>query len=69
MGIAMKNFIQKEIFENGNLVKIEVVDGESSSHVFDILWDPHDEQTPENREAFRRWAQTMIKRKEQQNGN
>ena len=55
--------IPVEIFDKeGNLAKIEV-ELSSGEHLFDALWDPSDEQTHENRVAFREWVKTMIKRK------
>ena len=50
-----------EIFEKGNLIKIEVWDS-NNEFVFDIMWNPMDEQTHENREEFRKWSVTVIKR-------
>jgi hypothetical protein len=61
--------IQKEVYQNGDLIKIEVVDSDTSEHIFDALWDPRDEQTEENRKEFRRWVDQMIKRKVEQNEN
>jgi hypothetical protein len=53
---------QKEIHDNeGNLTKIEVI-LENGEHLFDVLWDDRDEQTEENRVAFREWAKRMVKR-------
>jgi hypothetical protein len=53
---------QKEIHDNdGNLTKIEVT-LENGEHLFDVLWDDRDEQTEENRVAFREWAKRMVKR-------
>lgn len=52
-----------DIFDkDGNLRKIEVMDSDGN-HVFDALWDDRDEQTNENRVAFREWTAKMIKRK------
>lgn len=61
--------VQKEVYNNGDLTKVEVIDADTGEHIVDVLWDPHDEQTPENRQEFRRWVDRIIKRKEQQNGN
>jgi hypothetical protein len=33
------------------------------NHIFDAIWDPTDENTPENREKFRKWVYTMLKRR------
>lgn len=53
---------QKEVFENGDLVRIEFtkMDGE---HLFDSLWDPRDEQTEANRVEFRKWSYRMVEQK------
>ena len=50
--------------KDGNLTKIEFYkdDGE---HITDALWDPNDDQTPENRKAFREWAYRFINRKDE----
>lgn len=48
--------------KDGHLVRIEVVDS-NGDHVFDALWDENDEQTSENRIAFRGWTRQMAKRK------
>lgn len=64
--------IQKEVFdEEGNLKLIEVIDADTSQHLADFLWDPNDEQTPENRNNFRDWVINWVKTrmKGKQNGN
>jgi hypothetical protein len=45
--------------KDGNMVKIEFQDG-SGEFAFQVLWDPTDEQTSENREEFRRYAYRMA---------
>jgi len=45
----------------GNLTRIEVMD-EAGDFVLDIVWDERDEQTPTNKEAFRKWAYQVVKR-------
>lgn len=45
--------------KDGELVKIEFND-RSGGHVIDAHWDPREEQTSENRIAFREWAYRMI---------
>ena len=53
---------QHEIHDQeGNLVKI-VVTLENGEHLFDVLWDPNEEQNEKNREDFRAWARLMVKR-------
>ena len=53
---------QKEIHDkDGNLVKIEVT-LENGEHLFDVLWDPSEEQNEKNRIDFRAWAALMVKR-------
>jgi hypothetical protein len=48
--------IPMDVYDNdGNLTHIEVQDG-TGEFVMQILWDPRDEQTSENRVAFRQWA-------------
>lgn len=55
--------IPMEIFNKaGELTKIEFADREGNP-IIDALWDPTDEQTAENRIAFRKWAYQMVKRK------
>ena len=54
---------QAEVYDDqGNLQKIEVTleDGE---HLFDTVWDEKDEQTEENRIAFREWTKRMVSQK------
>ena len=41
--------------KDGNLSHIDVQDAKGD-FVMQILWDPHDEQTSENRISFREWA-------------
>lgn len=49
--------------EDGSLIKLEAYDAKSGEHVLDGHWDPSDDQTPENREHFRRWFSAMLNRK------
>ena len=45
-----------DVYNNeGNLTHIDVQDAKGD-FVMQILWDEHDEQTSENRIAFREWA-------------
>ena len=41
--------------KDGELTHIDVQNA-SGDFVLQILWDPNDEQTSDNREAFRKWA-------------
>jgi hypothetical protein len=41
--------------KDGNMTHIEVTDN-GGEFVMQFLWDPNDEQTSENRIAFREWA-------------
>jgi hypothetical protein len=41
--------------KDGNLTHLEVTDV-NGEFVMHMLWDPNDEQTSENRIAFREWA-------------
>lgn len=53
--------IPAEILDkDGNLTGIEFYDVTGSFIVF-AEWDPNDEQTKENRDAFRKWAYNMLK--------
>lgn len=64
--------IQKEVFDElGNLKLIEVIDSETSQHMADFLWDPNDDQTPENRNKFRDWVTNWVntRMKGRRNGN
>ena len=49
--------------KEGNLTKLEAYDADTGGHLLDGYWDPTDEQTKENRERFRAWFTTMLKRK------
>jgi hypothetical protein len=57
----MKAIPQDVLDKDGNLTGIEFYDMLGSFLVF-AEWDEGDEQTPENRDAFRKWAYNMIKR-------
>lgn len=51
----------KEIFnEAGELLKIEYYDTDGK-HIIDAEWDTNEEQTVENRKAFREWADKFVK--------
>lgn len=54
--------IPTEILDkDGNLERIEYEDETGKFHLQSI-WDPKDEQTHENRKAFREWSDLMAKR-------
>jgi hypothetical protein len=48
--------------KDGNFTMIEV-QGSDGEHVIDIVWDDTEEQTSENRVAFREFAYRMLKQK------
>lgn len=59
-----KRVILQDIFDkDGNLKEIECLDPSNSQLVFVAIWDINDEQTRENRIAFREWVGKMVKRK------
>ena len=49
--------------KDGNLVKIDVHDMDGQ-FVIQIVWDENDEQTSENRKAFREWANRQLKQRD-----
>jgi hypothetical protein len=51
---------QDIIDKDGNMTGIEFYDTAGSFIIF-AEWDEHDEQTQENRNAFRKWAYHMLK--------
>lgn len=56
--------IFKDIYDDeGNMLRIEAYDAKGD-FVMQALWDPTDEQTRENREAFRKWFYRMLEQKE-----
>jgi len=58
----MTKVIPTDVYDkDGCLLRIEF---HNLSGGFEVQaeWDPNDEQTSENREAFRKWAYTMVKR-------
>jgi hypothetical protein len=51
-----------EVFDKeGNLLKIEVTDS-SGKFIIQSLWDPNDEQTHDNRVAFRKWTYEHLRK-------
>jgi hypothetical protein len=53
---------QDVLDKDGNLTGIEFYNDEGEFIIF-AQWDPRDEQTSENRDAFRQWAFHMLKQK------
>ena len=53
-----------DVYKDGNLTHIEVLTP-SGEFVMQILWDEHDEQTSENRVAFREWAYKHLEQSQQ----
>lgn len=49
--------------KDGELVKIEFND-RSGNHILDAQWDQREEQTSDNRIAFREWAYRLIEQKD-----
>lgn len=49
-----------DIYENGNLVRIEFV-SQAGDFEMQAIWDENDEQTPINRLEFRKWAYHMVR--------
>ena len=57
----MAKVIPVEYFDkDGNLNTIAFSDEATGKHVVDAVWDPQDEQTTKNREAFRKWAYRIV---------
>jgi hypothetical protein len=52
---------QDVLDKDGNMTGIEFYDLTGSFIIF-AEWDERDEQTQENRDAFRKWAYIMLKR-------
>lgn len=48
--------------KEGNLLKIEAHD-DSGEFIIQFLWDPHDKQTSDKREEFRKFAYRMLEQK------
>lgn len=52
--------IPTDIYKDGDLVAIEF-NNEKGEFVVEAVWDDQDEQTSDNRIAFRKWAYHMLK--------
>ena len=58
----MTQIIPTDVYDReGNLLRIEYHNLEGDFEI-QAEWNPQDEQTSENRENFRKWATTMVKR-------
>lgn len=58
----MTKVIPTDVYDKeGHLIRLDFFNLEGEFEV-QAKWDPNDEQTSENREAFRKWAYTMVKR-------
>jgi hypothetical protein len=44
----------------GNMLRVEFSDS-TGNHVLDAQWDENDEQSSENRVAFRKWAYNHLR--------
>lgn len=56
----MSNVIPVDIYDkDGNMLRVEFHDSKGD-FAFQVLWDPREEQTSENREEFRRFAYRMA---------
>lgn len=55
----------REIYDkNDNLLKILVVNMDTGESELQFLWDDRDEQTDENKKAFRKWAERFWQQKQ-----
>jgi hypothetical protein len=60
----MMKVVLTDVYDkDGNLVKIDVHDMDGQ-FVIQIVWDENDEQTSENRKAFREWANRQLKQRD-----
>jgi hypothetical protein len=60
----MMKVVLTDIYDkDGNLVKIDVHDMDGQ-FVIQIVWDENDEQTSENRKAFREWANRQLRQRD-----
>ena len=60
----MKRAIPIDVYDKeGDMLRIEFHDM-NGDHIIDAQWDPADEQTSENREAFRKWAYNFVRNKD-----
>jgi hypothetical protein len=60
---SLGKLIPVDVYDKeGNLLRIEFSSG-TGEHVVDAEWDSNDEQTGENRVAFRKWAYNFMRGK------
>lgn len=60
----MTTVIPTDVYDkDGNLTRIEFYN-EAGEFEIQAEWDPRDEQTSENREAFRKWAYRIMAQKD-----
>ena len=45
--------------ESGNITCIEYHDTDGN-HIIDSIWDENEEQTTENRKAFKKWSDEFV---------
>jgi hypothetical protein len=58
----MTQIIPTDVYDkDGNLLRVEYHNLEGEFEI-QAEWDERDEQNSENRERFRKWATTMVKR-------
>ena len=57
--MAKIKVIGTDVYENGDLVRIEFYDLEGQ-HVVNSVWDENDPQDSEHREAFRSWSYKIV---------
>jgi len=62
----MKRVTLTDVYDDkGDMLRIEAYDLEGE-FVLQAVWDPNDEQTSENRQAFRKWFYRILIQKEYQ---
>ena len=60
----MKYVTVTDVYDDkGDMLRIEAYDYDGE-FVMQALWDPTDEQTSANREAFRKWFYRILKQQE-----
>ena len=52
--------VPSDIYEDGDLVRIEYHHLDGTFEV-QVMWDPEDEQTADNRQKLRAWGNKMVK--------
>jgi hypothetical protein len=57
----MRRAIPVDVYDKeGNMLRIEFSDA-TGEHILDAVWDANDEQTSDNRVAFRKWAYNHVR--------